>query len=133
MTGRPEKLTATVAAITDALFVYDDLRAAFGAFDRYVNHPLRNAAVSELVQALGKATAPPPGVIHVGIGILVFGNPYRDDHAWRCGTCQPCVGVNYDTFEEALSAAIAHAGEHTPNLKIEVIERTAPAATRTPQ
>jgi hypothetical protein len=89
--------------------------------------------VRDLVMKLAEMVDPEPGVITVGEGPLVFGNPLREGFAWRCGEClaifrrggpDPHAGVNYKTLRGASGAARKHAAEgHTKPVPVEEVTR----------
>lgn len=105
MTGLPAE---AVEAIVNAL--YDrDLGRARDHFDRAVQG--NEETLSTLLKELAATVEIPAGVVIVGFGIDVWGNPYRDGYAWRCGSCR-WTGSNYLTARTAQSAADKHAAEH---------------------
>lgn len=89
--------------------------------------------VRDLVMELAEMVEPEPGVITVGEGPLVFGNPLREGFAWRCGEClaifrrggpDPAAGVNYKTLRGAMSAARKHGDEgHAEPVPVEEVTR----------
>jgi hypothetical protein len=61
---------------------------------------------------LAALAAPRPGIVMVGLSVLVWGNPYRGGgHSWRCGSC-PRTGVDYTSGQAALRAARDHIAKH---------------------
>jgi hypothetical protein len=113
-----------------ALLCAGHLECATAEFSGYgVDEP----SISGLLMALGTATVPPDGVIYLGTGPAVFGNPTRQGWAWRCGACfaravrsegAPAAGVNYRTERGARGAASRHQAEHGPGA--ELVEVTTP-------
>ena len=85
------------------------LKTAFA----HINTVRNENALRRLNFELSVLAAPAPGLITVGLAVLVWGNPYRSDkgHAWRCGDC-PWTGTGY-TEQGAVKAAEQHAAEHT--------------------
>lgn len=89
--------------------------------------------VRDLVMELAELVEPEPGVITVGEGPLVFGNPLREGFAWRCGEClaifrrggpDPAAGVNYKTLRGAMNAARKHGDEgHAKPVPVEEVIR----------
>lgn len=77
-------------------------------------------SIEDAVYAVAATVEPARDEITVGEAPLVFGNPLRDGHAWRCGTCLETFrrggrsavgGVNYKTLRGAISAARKHTDE----------------------
>ena len=74
--------------------------------------------VKGFFRKLGRAVHVPKGTVLHGSGVAIWGNPYRDDYAWRCGGC-PWTGSFYKTPQRARKAAIKHAAEHSPGLPVQ--------------
>lgn len=80
------------------------------AFDEYVGGP-DEEKFTALAKALADEVEVGPGTVVFGPGALVWGNPDRDDWAWRCGCCR-WTGSNYGTEYTGRSSAERHLVEH---------------------
>jgi hypothetical protein len=121
-------------ALTSMQPIIDAIR--FGDLDnaRALFHRERiTRTMSDLVMGLAEIPEPEPGVITLGEGPMVFGNPFREGFAWRCGHClhacrnggpDPKSGVNYKTLRGAFNAARKHSTEdHDGSVPVEEVTR----------
>ncbi len=104
----------TIQAVDDIVAALNvgDLQAARHYFDLAA----RNAPdeIAALLKQLAAAVNIPRGAIVCGAGIDVWGNPHRDDFAWRCGNC-PWTGSGYQSARGARTGAERHGAAHWEN------------------
>jgi hypothetical protein len=108
-------LAHRIVALLDA----GDLHAT-----RPLIHPVATGheyAFRRLNFELSALAAPRPGIVMLGLSTLVWGNPYRSGHSWRCGDC-PHTGVDYKDAQAAQRAARGHITKHHLGEGLELCE-----------